>query len=83
MKNSEKPKKEEKRTRKTKDKAKKNKTRKPERNIIKTKQNERKKESKKRKKVILSTQPIFPNDFSHEVYLFLHQILLSTNHLRY
>ena len=29
------------------------------------------------------THPIFPNDFSHVVYLFLHQNLLSTIHLRY
>ena len=29
------------------------------------------------------TQPIFPNDFSHVVYLLLHQNLLSTVHLRY
>ena len=27
--------------------------------------------------------PFFPNDFSHAVYLFLHQKLLSTMHLRY
>ena len=26
---------------------------------------------------------IFPNDFSHVVYLFLHQSLLSTIYLRY
>ena len=29
------------------------------------------------------THPIFPNDFSHVVYLFLHQNLLSTIHLCY
>ena len=29
------------------------------------------------------THPIFPNDFSHVVYPFLHQNLLSTIHLRY
>ena len=29
------------------------------------------------------THPIFPNDFSNIVYLFLHQNLLSTIHLRY
>ena len=29
------------------------------------------------------TQPIFPNDFSHLIHLFLHQNILSTIHLRY
>ena len=29
------------------------------------------------------THQIFPNDFSHVVYLFFHQNLLSTIHLRY
>ena len=29
------------------------------------------------------TDPIFPNNFSNVVYLFLHQNLLSTIHLRY
>ena len=29
------------------------------------------------------THPIFPNDFSYVVYLFLHQNLLGTIHLRY
>ena len=29
------------------------------------------------------THPIFPIDFSHVVYLFLHQNLLSTIYLRY
>ena len=29
------------------------------------------------------THSIFPNDFSHAVYLFLHQNLLSTIHLHY
>ena len=41
-----------------------------------------KRESEK-KKVTLPTQPIFPNYFSHAVYLFLHQNFLSTIQLRY
>ena len=50
-----------------------------------TKQNKTKgkRESEKKKKVTLPTDPIFPKDFSHVVYLFLHQNLLSTIHLRY
>ena len=40
-----------------------------------TKQNKRKDKKK--------THLIFPKDFSHVVYLFLHQNLLSTIYLRY
>ena len=29
------------------------------------------------------THPVFPNDFSHVVYLLLHQNLWNTIHLRY
>ena len=36
------------------------------------------KQKKEREK---KTNYIFPNDFLHVVYLFLHQTLLSTNHL--
>ena len=39
-----------------------------------SKQNKAKEREKK-------TNYIFPNDFLHVVYLFLHQTLLSTNHL--
>ena len=46
------------------------------------KTNERKRE-KRKKKVSLPTHPIFSNDFSHVVYLILHQNSLSTKHLRY
>ena len=38
---------------------------------------------KKNKQVTLPPHPIFLNDFSHVVYLFLLQNLLSTIHLRY
>ena len=65
-------------TRKTKDKRNK-KTQKK-----KTKQNERKERERVRKKVILATHLISLNGFfSHVVYLFLHQFLLSTIRLRY
>ena len=44
----------------------------------KTKRNKQNKTKDKKK-----THPIFPNDFSNVAYLFLHQNLLSTIHLRY
>ena len=74
-------------TRKTKDKRKKEgqkskKKKQTKRKTRKTKQNERKKREGE-KKVNLPTHPIFVNDFSHVVYLYLHQILKSTIHLRY
>ena len=52
----------------------------------KRKQRKRKKERKKRekereRKVTLPTHPIFSNDFSHVVYLFFLQYLLTTIHL--
>ena len=49
----------------------------------KIKERERVSKKKKKKKVTLQTRHLFPNDFSHVVYLFLHQNLLSTIHLRY
>ena len=52
-----------------------NTTRKSQTKTHKTKQNKTK--GKK------ETHSIFSNDFSHVVYLFLHQNLLSTMHLRY
>ena len=42
-----------------------------------------KKKKKEEAKDIKETQPIFPNDFSHLIHLFLHKNLLSTIHLRY
>ena len=51
----------------------------------KTKQKKRKKEKKREreKKVTLPTQRIFPNDFSHVIYLALYQNIERTKHLRY
>ena len=49
----------------------------------KKKHKKKKKKKKKEAKDIKETQPIFPNDFSHLIHLFLHQNLLSTIHLRY
>ena len=46
----------------------------------KTKETNTKENKTKDKK---ETHPIFLNDFSHVVYLFLHQNLLSTIHLHY
>ena len=48
----------------------------------KTKQGIRERKSEK-KKFTFPTHPIFLNGFSNLVYLFLHQNLLSTIHLRY
>ena len=42
-----------------------------------------KKREKKQKKFALPTQPIFPNDFSHVVYLIPYRNILSTNHVCY
>ena len=59
-------------------------TKNPKRNSQRQKQQQKKKEAKqnitKQKK---ETHSIFPNDFSHAVYLFPHLKLLSTIHLRY
>ena len=50
----------------------------------KTKWTKRKREKQReKKKVTLPMQPIFPNDFSHVVYLVLHQNLKSVDHSRY
>ena len=70
-------------------KNKKNWTKKKKKDKPKTKQSEKKERKKKKrerereKKVTLPTQRIFPNDFSHVIYLALYQNIERTKHLRY
>ena len=67
---------------KNKQKQNKRKEKKQKKHTHKTKQGIRERKSEK-KKFTFPTHPIFLNGFSNLVYLFLHQNLLSTIHLRY
>ena len=52
-------------------------------NKAKKKKERKKREREREKKVTLPTQRIFPNDFSHVIYLALYQNIERTKHLRY
>ena len=63
-----------------KNKQKQNKTKKTQKKYTQNRIKQKIKERERvRKKVNLPTHPIFPNDFSHVVYLFLHQKSLEHN----